>query len=118
MKTGTNITTLPVTEPPCLPEAVERIARLFKPLRIILFGSWARGQAHPDSDLDLLVVLSHIENKRQTTIHIGNALSDLPVSKDIVVTTPEEIAIRGHIVGQVLRQALREGKTIYERPRS
>ena len=42
-------------------------------------------------------------------------LSDLPVSKDIIVTTPEEIARRGHIVGTVLRAALREGKVVYER---
>ena len=105
-----------VTQPECLPEAVQRIARQFDPLRIILFGSWARGDAHPDSDIDLLVVLPHIENKRQAAIRIGNELSDLPVSKDIVVTTPEEIAVRGNIIGDVLRPALREGKVIYERP--
>ena len=101
-------------QPPYLREAVERIVQQFKPLRIILFGSWARGQAHPDSDLDLLVILPTIEDKRQTAIRIGNALSDLPVSKDIVVTTPEEIATRGDIIGQVLRPALREGKVVYE----
>jgi predicted nucleotidyltransferase len=103
------------SQPECLPEAVERIARRFDPLRIILFGSWARGDARPDSDLDLLVVLPHIENKRQTAVLIGNELSDLPVSKDIIVTTPEEIAARGKMIGQVLRPALREGKVIYER---
>lgn len=101
-------------QPPCLLEAIERIALQFRPLKIILFGSWASGQAHPDSDLDLLVILPNIENKRQTAIQIGNALSDLPVSKDIVVTTPEEIAARGNIIGQVLRPALREGKVVYE----
>lgn len=102
-----------VSQPPCLPEAVERIVQRFQPLRIILFGSWARGDARPDSDIDLLIVLPQIENKRQALIRIGNELSDLPISKDIVVTTPEEIAARGNIVGQVLRPALREGKVIY-----
>jgi uncharacterized protein len=106
--------TLLASQPSYLLEAVDRIARQFDPLRIILFGSWARGQAHPDSDLDLLVVLSRVDNKRQAAIHIGNALSDLPVSKDIVVTTPEEIAARGDVIGQVLRPALREGKVVYE----
>jgi predicted nucleotidyltransferase len=105
-----------VTQPECLPEAVRRIACQFDPLRIILFGSWARGEARPDSDIDLLVVLPHVENKRQVTVCIGNALSDLPASKDIVVTTPEEIAARGNIIGDVLRPALREGKVVYERP--
>jgi len=103
-----------VFQPPCLSEAVERIARQFAPLRIILFGSRARGQARPDSDLDLLVVLPRVENKRQMAVRIGNALSDLPMSKDIIVTTPEEIAERGDIVGRVLRPALREGKVVCE----
>ena len=105
-----------VTQPECLPEAVQRIARQFDPLRIILFGSWARGDARPDSDIDLLVVLPHVENKRRTAVEILRALNGLPLSKDVVVTTPEEIAVRGNIIGDVLRPALREGKVIYERP--
>ena len=78
------MTVSPVAQPECLPEAVQRIARQFDPLRIILFGSWARGDARPDSDIDLLVVLPYAENKRLAAIRIGNALSDLPASKDIV----------------------------------
>ncbi len=101
--------------PDCLSDAVERIVRQFNPLRIILFGSWARGDAHPDSDIDLLVVLPQLENKRQTTVAILRALNGIPASKDVVVTTPEEIVARGHIIGQVLRPALREGKVVYER---
>jgi predicted nucleotidyltransferase len=106
---------VPVSSPECLPEAIERITRRFDPLRIILFGSWARGNARPDSDLDLLVVLPHIENKRRAAVEILRVLNGLPVSKDVVVTTPEEIATRGNVVGHVLRPALREGKVIYER---
>ena len=109
------MTAQPIHPPASLAEAVERITRKFNPLRIILFGSWARGDARPDSDLDLLVVLPQVDNKRQAAIRIGNELSDLPASKDIVVTTPEEIAARGNIVGDVLRPALREGKVLYER---
>jgi predicted nucleotidyltransferase len=105
----------PVSPPECLPEAIERITRRFDPLRIILFGSWARGDARPDSDLDLLVVLPRIENKRRAAVEILRALNGLPVSKDVVVTTPEEIAARGNVVGYVLRPALQEGKVIYER---
>lgn len=101
--------------PAYLPEIVDRIARRFNPLRILLFGSWARGEAKPDSDIDLLVILPYVEDKRQAAILIGNSLSDLPVSKDIIVTTPAEIAARGEIIGNVLRPALREGKVIYER---
>lgn len=104
-----------VTQPECLFEAVERIVKRFAPLRIILFGSWVRGEARPDSDLDLLVVLPQVENKRRATIEILRTLNGLPVGKDVVVTTPEEIASRGDVIGQVLRPALREGRIIYER---
>jgi uncharacterized protein len=63
----------------------------------------------------LLVVLPEVANKRQTAVAIRCVLTDLPVPKDIVVTTPEEIARRGDLVGTVLRPALREGKVLYER---
>jgi uncharacterized protein len=93
----------------------DRIVRDFDPLRIILFGSHARGGARPDSDVDLLVVLSQVANKRLVAVEIRRALADLPVCKDIVVTTPEEITRRGDLIGTVLRPALREGKVLYER---
>ncbi len=96
-------------------DMTDRIARDFHPLRIILFGSHARGDATADSDVDLLVVLPEAPNKRQAAIDIRRALRDLPVSKDIVVTTPDEIARRGDLIGPVLRPALREGRVLYER---
>ncbi len=101
-------------QPPCLPEIVERISRKFHPVQIILFGSWARGEAREDSDVDLLVVLSKVEHKRKAAIQIGNSLSNLPISKDIIVTTPEEIKEYGKTVGNILLPALQEGKIIYE----
>ena len=94
---------------------VERIVRQFDPIRIILFGSRARGESRLDSDVDLLVVLPTVTNKRQIVIAIRRALNGVPASKDIIVTTPLEIAERGNVIGDVLRPALREGKVIYER---
>jgi len=93
---------------------VDRIVQRFHPLRVILFGSHARGSAVPESDIDLLVVLREVVDKRRTTVEMRRALDDLPVSKDIIVTTPDEIARRGDLVGSVLRPALREGKVVYE----
>ena len=95
---------------------VERIVARFQPARVLLFGSHARGTADAWSDVDLLVVMEEVADKRRAAVEMRRALSDLPVSKDIVVTTPEEIARRGKVVGSVLRAALRDAKVIYERP--
>ena len=94
----------------------DRIADQFDPVQIILFGSRARGEARADSDVDLLVILPSVDDKRRTAIAIRRALNGLPASKDIIVATPQEIAERGDVIGLVLRPALREGKVLYERP--
>ena len=95
---------------------VERIVARFQPARVLLFGSHARGTADAWSDVDLLVVMEEVADKRRAAVEMRRALSDLPVSKDIVVTTPEEIARRGKVIGSLLRAALRDAKVIYERP--
>ena len=99
---------------PILEAMTTRIVNNFNPSQIILFGSHARGDAHKYSDIDLLVVLPVVENKRKAAIAIRRILADFPVSKDIIVTTQEEISKRGNVIGSVLKPALKEGKVIYE----
>lgn len=96
-------------------EMTDRIVRQFAPIRIVLFGSRARGEATEDSDIDLLVVLPHADDPREESVAVMTALSDLEISKDVIVTTPEEIAKRGHVLNSLLRNALEEGMTLYER---
>ncbi len=98
-----------------LDSIIDKVAVPFGALRIILFGSYARDEAGPDSDIDLLVVLPETHDKWQAAIDIRRSLNTLPVPKDVIVTTPEEIEQRGHVVGTVLQSALKEGRVIYER---
>ena len=95
---------------------VDRIADGFHPDRIVLFGSQARNEAKASSDVDLLVVMPDGTDRREAAIAMRVAVGDLPLAKDIIVTTPDEIARRAHLVGSVLRTALREGKVVHERP--
>ncbi len=68
------------------------------------------------SDVDLLVVMLDGTDRREAAIATRSAVGDLRLAKDIVVTTPDEIARRAHVVGTVLRAALREGRVVHERP--
>ncbi len=94
---------------------VQRIRKQFNPERIILFGSHARGDAGPDSDVDLLVVMPVEGSKRDARLEIALALCDIRVPKDIVVTTPEAYEWRKEIVGTIEHPAAREGKVLYAR---
>lgn len=94
---------------------VDRIVRRFRPERIILFGSHARGDAGPDSDVDLLVVMPVQGSKREKAVEIGVALHDIRVPKDIIVTTSEEFEWRKEVAGTIERPAAREGRVLYAR---
>lgn len=96
-------------------EMVRRIVECFHPEQVILFGSHARGEARADSDVDLLVVMPVQGSKRQTQLKIRQVLHDIPVPKDVIVTTPEEFERRRRIVGTIERPAVREGKRLYAR---
>ncbi len=96
-------------------EMVRRIVARFRPEKIILFGSYARGTAGPDSDVDLLVVKHLTNSKRQDQLAIRIALHGIGLAKDIIVVTPEELEEYQDLVGTIIRPALREGRVLYER---
>ena len=92
---------------------VDRIVADFQPEKVILFGSHARGGATTDSDVDLLVVMPVDGSKREKMVEIGVALHDIPVPKDIIVSTPEEYAWRSQVIGTLEYPANKEGKLLY-----
>ncbi|HSS51939.1 MAG TPA: nucleotidyltransferase domain-containing protein, partial [Thermoanaerobaculia bacterium] len=67
-------------------QMVRRIVSQFHPEKIILFGSHARGDAGPDSDVDLLIVMPYLGSRREKQVEIRLALKSIRIPKDIVVT--------------------------------
>jgi predicted nucleotidyltransferase len=109
----------PVTEL-LLREMTDAIVEAVNPQRVILFGSHARGQAGPDSDVDLLIVEDRPfgvrRNRRQEMGRIRRALSSFRIPKDILVYSADEVEKWRSSLNHVISHSLREGKLLYERP--
>ena len=95
-----------------LQEIVRRIVAAVQPEKIILFGSVAREEMGPDSDLDFLVIKS-CKNRRETVRKIRRRLIGIGIPKDIIVATPEDIERYKDTIGLIFRPALNEGKVLY-----
>ena len=99
-----------------LDKMVKRIVKRFAPEKVILFGSHARGQAGPDSDVDLLIVMQLKGKKSAQELEIRKALRAFHhIPKDVIVTTPEDFAWRSKIPGTIERPASLEGRVLYAR---
>ena len=98
-----------------LTEITRRIVAVSDPQQIILFGSQARGEAGPDSDLDLLVIKDEVASPRAEAARIYRALAGLSTPVDIVVARSDYVRRHRDIIGTVVRPALREGRVLYAR---
>lgn len=94
-------------------ELVRQIVEAVHPLRIILFGSAARDEAGPESDLDLLVVMPEGTNHIGTLESLHTQLRGLSFGVDIVIATPSQLSRYGDDIGFIYYDALREGKELY-----
>ena len=97
-----------------LTEAVNRLVNKFHPMKIILFGSQARGTADKYSDFDLLVICPLSKKRRELMLDMDLALEGLGLARDILILTPEEFEINRNIPGTIARPASLEGKVLYE----
>ncbi len=97
-------------------EIVRRIVQTVDPDRVILFGSRARGDIRPDSDIDLLVIAASSEPRYRRAVPLYGALSDMLVPMDIVVYTPQEVEEWSQVPQAFITTAIREGKVLYENP--
>lgn len=100
-----------------VPTIVSDLVAAFDPLQIVLFGSVARGDDGPDSDIDLLVVLPHVDPTRRHEMMSAMSLAiSVPLAVDFFPTDPREFARRRDVIGSLHYWPAREGKTVYERP--
>lgn len=107
---------LPTADPAdVIPTYVRQIVESVDPRAVILFGSYARGDATADSDVDLLVVTDFTGSPRPVARRIQAALTPRILPVDVVVVTPEQVERNRDLVGTIIRPALREGRVLYER---
>lgn len=101
------------TVDPRLKGLIDRIVELIHPLRILLFGSAARGEVGPDSDVDLLVVMPDGTHRRHTAQRLYRDIRGVQVPFDVIVATPTDLEKHKDNVGLIYRTILREGKEVY-----
>ena len=95
-----------------LEEIVRRVVEVAEPEKIILFGSAARGEMGPDSDVDLLVVKSTAYRRKLAQTIYKNLLG-LTQPVDVVVVTPGDLERYAYSPALVFESALREGRIVY-----
>ena len=104
----------PVTEE-LLQEMARRICEAGDPIQIILFGSHARGEAGPYSDVDLLVVDDSGRSRMEAALAYREMLFGNYPATDLIVRTPEEMESRKGRTGRIEYYVHRDGRVLYER---
>lgn len=110
---GKSRSTKRTVKPAVLRDIVRRVVQAARPEKIILFGSAARGEMGPHSDVDLLVIKGGRYNRWRLTTTIYRHLRGKGAPVDVVVVTPEEVEEYGDSRYLVIQPALREGKVVY-----
>jgi predicted nucleotidyltransferase len=104
---------LQVIDQEALDAAVGRIVEAFHPKRIVVFGSVARGEAGPDSDLDLFIEMDSELRPLERGIEVRRVLHDVRFPMDIFVYTPAEVAHARTRFGNLMTYIDTEGKVLY-----
>ena len=94
--------------------AVERLVSAANPSKVILFGSYARGDATEDSDLDLMVIEPEVQNTGEEMIRLHRVVGDVGIGVDLLVYSDGEASRRSQVPGTLLYWAFREGRVLYD----
>lgn len=97
-----------------LQDVVRRLVATYEPERIYLFGSAARGEAGPDSDCDILVIVSDDAPKERRQSRLAyEVLWGTRISVDVLVWTQSAYDMRLHLKASLPSTVMREGKLLY-----
>jgi len=94
-------------------ELIQRIVEEVHPLRIILFGSAARSEMGPNSDIDLLVVMPEGVHRRRIAQLLYQQIIGLGAPFEILVATPADLQKHKNNIGLIYRTILQEGREVY-----
>ena len=97
-----------------LRRVIQQIINGANPQKIILFGSYASGTPHRDSDVDLLIIMPSRKKPAERAVEISKALRDHPFPMDIMVRTPQEIKERLRLGDVFFQEVVTKGKVLYE----
>lgn len=95
-------------------EAIERLIEAANPKKIYLFGSYARGDARKQSDLDFLVVEQGLKNRRREMVRLHDSIRSMRIPVDILVTSESTFNEWSDVPGTVMYRAKTEGRLCYE----
>ena len=100
-------------DPQMIEEIVRRVTNAVHPLRVILFGSAARGGMGAESDVDLLIVVPDGTRRRDASRRAFRALTGIGIAKDVIVVTESDVKEFGENPSLVIKPALEEGREVY-----
>ena len=99
-------------DPDLIDEAARRIVAAAPGARVILFGSHARGEPGPDSDVDLLVIEPRVEDRFAEIVRLQRVLAPLRLPADLIVVSEAHAEEWGDVASTMLHDALREGRVL------
>ncbi len=109
-----------VIEPPVrkslMNTILKRLVANLDVVKVILFGSYVSGKANKDSDLDLLIIINTKEKGIKRYAMVSELLEPRKIPMDIIVKTPEELQTRSKMFDPFIRNILKTGKVLYEKP--
>ena len=114
------MTRIDKTNDPVIQDILKAILESVDPEQVILFGSAARGELGPDSDVDLIVVEKESSfqggSRWAESSKIRRALWGIAVPIDVLLFTPEGVEKWKDSTNHVIARSMREGRVLYDRP--